>query len=322
MKKSEFELIGRIRKMFPSKPGITGIGDDAAVIEDGFLVTTDALCDGTHFLSDRVHFRDLGYKSLAVNVSDIAAMGGRPLHALLTVGLTKKTSDKQIEELLAGIKKCSKEFDIDLIGGDTVRSENLFISVTLFGKPVKKPVLRSGAKKDDFIYVSGKLGDSAIGLELLQKKNQFPVKEPAYFIKRHDIPQPRVRLMETLVKNYNIRSCIDCSDGFLADLGHICEMSGSGYLVDAGNLPVSAEKIGKSYRDGRRYFLGLAAGGGEDYELIFTSPDRIDGADIRKKTGIQVTCVGLITGNRGRFETVLDGKPLKPGEMKSGFSHF
>jgi thiamine-monophosphate kinase len=322
MKKGEFELIERIKKMFPARKGITGIGDDAAVIENGFLVTTDALCDGTHFLSKSVRFSDLGYKSMAVNVSDIAAMGGKPLHALLTLGLTKDTSDRRVEELLSGMKKCAGEFDFDLIGGDTVRSENLFLSVTMIGKPFGKPFLRSGAKKGDFIYVTGTLGDSAVGLDLLLKRNKFPVKDRAYFLKRHYIPQPRVDMIETLLKNYDIRSCIDCSDGLLADLGHICEMSRTGFRVELESLPLSTAKIGKGFETGRRYFLGLAAGGGEDYELIFTTPDIIDTSEVSKKTGIRVTRIGLITGDKGRFETTLDGKRLEPGELQSGYRHF
>lgn len=322
MKKGEFELIGKIRKQFPAKKGVTGIGDDAAVIENGFLVTTDALCDGTHFISGSVRFGDLGYKSMAVNVSDIAAMGGKPLHALLTLGLTDAVNDRKTDELLAGMKKCAKEFDFDLIGGDTVKTANFFISVTMIGKPFGKPVLRSGAKKGDFIYVTGTLGDSAVGLELVLKKNEYPVKDRAYFLKRHYLPEPRVQAIEALLKNYEIRSCIDCSDGLLADLGHICEMSGKGYFVELDKLPVSILKIGKVSPEGREHFLRLAAGGGEDYELIFTAPDEIDPERFREKTGIRVTRIGLITGKKGLYETVLDGKRLKPREIQSGYRHF
>lgn len=322
MNKGEFELIGRIRKLFPAAGNVTGIGDDAAVLENGWLVTTDALCDGTHFLSGKVRFSDLGYKAMAVNVSDIAAMGGKPLHALLTLGLTKSVSDRQIDELLAGMKKCSKEFGFDLVGGDTVMSGNFFLSITMIGRASGKPVLRSGAKKGDRVYVTGNLGDSAIGLEILLKKNRFPVKDRSYFLKRHHLPGPRTGIMETLARDYRIHSCIDCSDGFLADLGHICEMSGTGYRIDLDRLPVSMDKIGKSFDTGREYFLGLAAGGGEDYELIFTTPDEIDSDGFRRKTGIRLTEVGLITGRKGKYETLLDGRLLGPGEVRTGYRHF
>lgn len=318
----EFQLIDKIRRMFPAPGNITGIGDDAAVIENGFLVTTDALCEGTHFLSKKTDFTQLGYKAMAVNVSDIAAMGGKPLYALLTLGLSKKTDDLQIDGLLQGMKQCSDEFSFSLIGGDTVLATDLFISVTMIGKPYRSPILRSGAKEGDHIYVSGSLGDSAIGLQVLLKKIKFPVADRSYFLNRHAKPEPRVRLMEHLVDHYPIRSCIDCSDGFLADLGHICEMSGKGFKADLNKLPLSAGRIGKSFQEEPLYFLELAAGGGEDYELIFTSPEVLDTEEIKRSTGIPVTKVGLITGDSNRREISLNGKPIDMKSIKTGFKHF
>jgi thiamine-monophosphate kinase len=321
-KTGEFELIENIRKMFPTPAGVTGIGDDAAVIGGSYLVTTDALCEGTHFITGKTDFTDLGYKSMAVNVSDIAAMGGKPLYALLTLGLTSRTTDSQVSRLLAGMKECADEFSFSLVGGDTVKSKGLLISITLIGLPFGKPLLRSGAKEGDRIYVSGTLGDSAIGLDLLLKKSKFTVKDRPYFLSRHNKPSPRIKLAEYLVSHHTVHSCIDCSDGLLADLGHIGEMSGKGFRVELDRLPVSSGKIGKPFDKNRERVLELACGGGEDYELIFTSPDKLDTKEIEKNTGIRVTEIGLITGIAGDRNITLNGNPMDINKIRTGFRHF
>lgn len=317
----EFELIKKISRELPDKyKGHIGIGDDAAVIEKDLMITTDAMVDGVHFLSDQIDFRQLGYKSMAVNISDIAAMGGHPLYALLTIGISDKINDLQINQYIQGIQDIRREFDFDLIGGDTVKSGTFFISITMAGKPFKKPLTRKGARKNDRIYVSGSLGDSAIGLSFILGNSQYKVQDEKYFIERHYLPKARVNLIEFLCKKYRINSCIDISDGFMADLGHIAESSRLGYNINCDLLPVSSAQIGDSYQTVPMVYLNYALSGGEDYELIFSSPDNIDTEMVLKKTGVPVTFVGTMT--EGKYTLNYHGRELNTQNMPSGYRHF
>ncbi len=324
---SEFELIEKIKTQFPVKlTGTLGIGDDAAVIDcrklknNKFLVTTDALVDGVHFISDKIDFSDLGYKSMAVNISDIAAMGGRPLYALLTLGISGRINDRQIEEFFNGINRTRKIFPFDLTGGDTVFSGTFFISVTIIGEAFDKPLLRSGAKPGDYIYVTGSVGDSAVGLAEIQNNLKYPVSDHDYFINRHYLPTPRVELIKYLEENYNINSCIDVSDGLLGDLTHIAEMSGMGFELTLEKIPVSREKIGQSFEKDEMYFIELALSGGEDYELIFTSREIIDIRKVFEITGVAVTSIGKMT-EKG-YSLTMKGKPVELSNIRKSFSHF
>jgi thiamine-monophosphate kinase len=321
LKAGEFGLIGQIKENFsPLYRKAIGIGDDAAIIENNLLVTTDALVDGVHFLSDKINFEDLGYKSFAVNISDIAAMGGYPLYAFLTLGISKAIQDKQIREFLKGAQKIREKFKFDLLGGDTVSSGTFFISITMIGKPFHKPLTRSGAKAGDFIYMSGKSGDSAIGLEMIKRQMKHPVENKAYFLMRHYLPEPRVTLIQYLVKHFRINSCIDVSDGLLGDLSHIAEMSKTGFSLDADKIPISREEIGAFFSKNESYFKKLAFSGGEDYELLFTSPKKIDEKKVLKETGVFITEIGKITdGNKNIFS---QGKKINWKSIKKGFSHF
>lgn len=322
-KLGEFARIERVRKMFsgirnrdrgPGRLHQLGIGDDAAVIPPDYLVTTDALVDGVHFLSGRVAFRDLGWKSLAVNISDIAAMGGYPLYALLVMAIPSGLPDKKLDNYLSGLKTAARKYSVELIGGDTVRSPVLAFTITVIGRPFKKPVLRGGARAGDSIYVTGTFGDSAVGLELIRKKLKYPVKDPAYFLKRHDRPEPRVEPARRLVTKHEIHSCIDVSDGLLADLGHIADESRVGFSVDLDKIPVAKNRIGPSFQRDPRYFLDLAAGGGEDYELIFTSPDRIRDQGVTK--------IGTIPADRKKRTVIYQNRVLPVRSIRAGFSHF
>ncbi|OHD56348.1 MAG: thiamine-phosphate kinase [Spirochaetes bacterium GWF1_51_8] len=322
MKMNEFEMIRAIREMFSDLPVRgTGIGDDAAVLHHpGSLLTTDTMVDGVHFILDKTDLADLGYKVMAVNLSDIAAMGGYPDAALLTLGLPKPFTDAQFLRLMTGIHDSAILYRCALAGGDIVRSDTLFITVAMTGHPIKEPILRSGAKPGDIIYISNKVGDSALGLKLLQAPHSVKVKSANYFLSRHFCPSPRLKLIEYLTEHYIIRSCIDISDGVLADLQHIAEESGTGYFLEMNELPVSAEEIGKEFEKDPFFFYTLAATGGEDYELLFTSEQSIDSAAVYEHTGVSVTPVGRIleSGYRiGYFE-----KEFSPSDFKTGFRHF
>jgi thiamine-monophosphate kinase len=321
----EFELIEKIRKEFiPADRTVTGIGDDAAVIvkkeNEKALVSTDTLVEGVHFLKGKISFRDLGYKSITVNMSDIAAMGGVPAYALLTLGLPADISGADMDEFIQGMLYIRDKLPFDLVGGDTVKSPSLFITVTMIGYTKTKPLLRSGARPGDYIYVTGSLGDSAIGLSIITDSLKEPVLDKDYFTLRHYRPFPRVSLMHYLKKRYDINSAIDISDGLLADLAHIADESAAGFRIDIEKLPLPQNHIGPSFESSAEYFYNFAMCGGEDYEIVFTSPDMIDPEFVKRYTGARLTCIGRII-EAGR-DVYLNGKKLEWEGLGKGYLHF
>lgn len=295
MKKNEFELIETIKRRFAiDDRRIIGIGDDAAKIAGNKLITTDAIVDGVHFIAKKVDFDDLGYKSLAVNISDIAAMGGYPEYAVITMGIPSNLPDENIDKFMEGVQAIRDEFAFEVVGGDTVRSETFFVSVTMVGELFAQPLTRDKARHKDILYVSGSVGDSAIGLHQILGDLKYEVADPEYFIGRHYCPTPRVKLIEFLVKHYHIRACIDISDGLLGDLMHISRASNVGFFLEIDELPLSGHKIGDSIRKDAYYFYEMALNGGEDYELLFTSPDEISVKKVLESVGVPITPIGYI----------------------------
>jgi thiamine-monophosphate kinase len=318
---NEFGLIREIQKRFPMMHTKTvGIGDDCAVLDGQRLVTTDALVDGVHFLSAKADFNDIGYKAAAVNISDLAAGGGYPLYAWLTLGIPDTLPDEKIDQFLRGLEEARRDFPFDLVGGDTVKSPVFFVSMTFEGKVFGKPLLRSGAKKGDYVYVTGRIGDSRIGLELVKGSLRHEVLDRAYFLQRHYRPAPRVALMSYLDSSYEIRSAIDLSDGLLADAAHVAEASGVGFFIDLEDIPLSRDRIGSSVLKDERYFLGLALNGGEDYEIFFTSPERIDCDKALEKTGVPVTSIGYV--REGASILNWNDAESSPEDWPAGFTHF
>ncbi len=320
----EFELIDRIREIFKTEGPVTGIGDDAAVIGNGtgkkMLLTTDALVEGVHFTPEITGYKDLGYKSMAVNMSDIAAMGGLPAYALLTLGIPGGTSGSALDSLLEGIRGILEKEHCSLVGGDTVRSPCLFISVTMAGYTDTRPIMRSGAAAGEHIYVTGTLGDSSIGFSILSGGLEYDVGDRDYFTMRHNRPDARVKEMQYLKSHYRIGAAIDISDGLLGDLEHIAFESGKGFRIDADKIPVSTDAIGPAFEKEREFFYEFAWSGGEDYEILFTSPDIIDADTVRRETGTGVSMIGEVTGE-GR-EVYYSGKRLAWEKLKKGYVHF
>ncbi|MEK6529154.1 MAG: thiamine-phosphate kinase, partial [Nitrospirota bacterium] len=248
----EFGLIKRLRtRHADSSPEILkGIGDDAAAVKiksQITLITTDMLLEGIHFNLSFTTFYQLGYKTLAVNISDILAMGGKPRYFLLGLGLPATYLARDIDELYSGIMKLAKKFKVAVIGGDTCASgKGLVLSGTLLGE-ANGIITRSGARPGDAIFVTDSLGDSAMGLELLKKlkiKNPRPrlsgtnlealSPDIRTLIKKHLMPEPRA-----LKKTSGITSMIDVSDGLLIDLSHICDESNAGALIYIDKIPIS-----------------------------------------------------------------------------------
>ncbi len=315
---SEFDLIKRYFTR-PAQTAELGVGDDAALlrIEPGMelAVSVDMLVSGTHFFADTDPFW-LGHKSLAVNVSDLAAMGAQPRWALLAVSLPE-ADEPWLKRFSEGFFSLALQHGVELIGGDTTRGP-LNISVTIMGEvPHGTALRRSGARSGDDIWVSGRLGDAALALAHLRGEITLPDAQFSACAPALHGPQPRVAL--GLALRGLASGAIDISDGLLADLGHILECSAVGAEIRFDALPVSealrpylAEPLGRH----------CALAGGDDYELCFTAPAAQRGAvqSISRHLGLPLTPIGVIVP--GNACTVRDenGGIIKMGE--SGFDHF
>ena len=266
---TEFDLIRQLSSRFSVPDGVIGIGDDCAVIGDT-LVTTDLLAEGVHFLLDGISPFDLGYKSAAVNISDIAAMGGLPKYAFLSIALPT-VNDGWLAAFSDGFASCCHRYGVTLLGGDTSASAGgIFINVTLMGEcPHGTALLRSGARPGDLICVTGTLGDSAAGLRLIQEMADQVGHDENVLLHRHCHPEPRVDEGIALRNCPGVHSMMDISDGIAADLPHILEASGVGATVDFATLPLS-EELRRLCASRSWDPVDLALCGGEDYELLFT----------------------------------------------------
>ena len=270
----EFGLIERIRARFPSPKWAMGIGDDCAVVpqQNGqeSLISTDMLIEGTHFLRDDITPYQLGWKSAAVNLSDIAAMGGHPLGTFLSLALPANLSVEWIDEFLRGYADISGQFSVPLLGGDTTASpDRICINVTVYGEtPYGRERLRSAARVGDLICVTGALGDSAAGLKAILKGGERDA-DVQMLIDRHYLPKPRIAEGIELAANLQVHAMMDISDGIGSDLQHILDASGVGAEIKTEDIPLSLALKRVCKRLGWDP-LELAIGGGEDYELLFT----------------------------------------------------
>ncbi len=318
---SEFYFIDRIRKQFSFAGSELGIGDDCAVIpfsdNESYLITSDALVEDIHFALDITSFEDLGWKALAVNLSDIAAMGGIPKYFFISIAVPKTISHDSLTRFYDGIKDISSEFNVTLLGGDTTASKkHLFVSITAVGIGQNdKILLRSGTKAGDKIYVTGTLGDSAAGLALLRdqsarQRNDHPM------IRKHLHPIPRLHEMTYLNTHYKIHSAIDLSDGLSGDLGHILSENGVGAHILWKNLPLSVELL--SWED-KHQVEEFVLHGGEDYEVLFTSPEEINSEDLLREHKIILNKIGEITDSKGLQLTINGSQVLI---SPSSFDHF
>lgn len=325
----EFGLIDRIRARFPQPaPPELGIGDDAALLNPSpgmqLVVSTDLLAEGVHFERSFGQLRLLGRKSLAVNLSDLAAMGARPRWFFLSLAIPAGFPLEEIEALLDGLAEQAAEHGVLLTGGDTCGSKSgLVISVTIMGEQRPELVLRrSGARPGDEVWVSGTLGDSALGLRLLHAKageNDDVATE--YVVFRHLDPTPRCNLGQALAEAGLASAMIDISDGLLADLGHVCHQSGCGAEIMLEHLPRSPQ-FQAIASTASLFPWQLVVAGGEDYELCFTAPpdNRAAILELAKIAGIPVTVVGKVTDSGQVVARLPDGSNFQPSA--SGYTHF
>lgn len=306
----EFGLIGRFNESFkPALPEtVKGIGDDAAVIDLGEaygLLSTDLLLEGVHFDLTFAPLKHLGYKAVAVNVSDIAAMNGIPGQLTVSLAVSNRFSVEAIDELYSGIKAACKDFRVDLVGGDLSSSRSgLLISISVFGKVAKdKIAYRNTAKPNDLLCVTGDLGGAYMGLQILEREKAVFLADPnmqpefegkEYVLQRQLKPEARMDVVYELAEAGVIpTSMIDVSDGLASDLLHICAQSGVGAVVYEENLPLDEETY-LAATELKLSPITAAMNGGEDYELLFT----VRQADYDKvKNNPKISVIGYITDN-------------------------
>ena len=272
----EDELIRKIAADGPSaaigRQLTLGIGDDAALFTakrgHQTVLTCDWFLEGTHFLRDKHPADAVGWKCLARALSDIAAMGGQPRCFLLSLALPKKLTGRWLTEFLTGLKRAAARFSCPLVGGDTTPREQVLINVTAVGEVRSgRAILRSGAREGDLIYVSGFLGEAALGLHLLRKSKARHLRANR-LLKKHLYPEPRLALGKWLADKGIATAMIDISDGLSTDLYRLCSASGVGALLDSDGFPVP--RVPTSLRRRLGDPLNAALHGGDDYELLFT----------------------------------------------------
>ena len=317
--RGEFDLI---RTMFErwNASGVAGdMGDDAALLPFSdsqlLVVTVDMLIEGRHFKSEWSSWKDIGYKSIAVNLSDIAAMGARPANLFISLGLTEElTTSDAFDELIKGMEEICHEFGCTIDGGDTTRSEqDAIISVTAMGKAQQSQVKkRDAARPGDIIAVTGTLGDAAAALDLLlDQTTTTPPDAKAIFDRLHR-PVPRVKEGMWLATRPGVHAMIDLSDGLAGDIKHIMERSRCGAEIDLDRLPLSDELRQVAQLNNRNAAI-LAGRGGDDYELLFTvSPDRWDNLKeaFEAELSLPVSSIGTITDAEGDLEFTEAGQKL------------
>ncbi|MCH1924455.1 thiamine-phosphate kinase [Shewanella sp. C32] len=295
-----------------------GIGDDCALVQPAehksIAISCDTLVENVHFLPD-MPAQALGYKALAVNLSDLAAMGAEP--AWMTLALTlPEADDTWLEQFSNGLFEAADYYMISLVGGDTTRGPRS-ITITVNGQiPEGKALTRGGARPGDWIYVTGSLGDSALGLDILQHKRQVRTEHREYLVNRHYHPTPRVLAGQSL--RGIASSAIDLSDGLYSDIQHVMKASGVGAVIEVEQLPLSqAMRDSVDSEAARNYALC----GGEDYELLFTVPEAQRGAlDVAlSHAGVKFTKIGQIYAQQ-KLTLMLAGKEYVP--TASGFQHF
>ena len=321
----EFDLITRLENILgksitQNAGGIhLSIGDDTAVLnpqEDIQLLTTDTMVENVHFLPGITSMKDLGWKSIASNYSDVASMGGRPLSVVITLGLKPNQYVKDVEDIYHGVRDHCSNYGGYIVGGDIVRSETFFISVTVLGVNESKTFMsRTNASPGDQIAVTGEIGSAAAGLELLSHGKTATHNIPSQFIAAHNRPIPKIQAGTKLLES-GVKTAMDISDGLVGDLMKICHSSDVSATIELDRIPIN--------RDLKNYFpddwLKLVLGGGEDYELLFTAPEHVMTClpdDVKGSS----TIIGTI--NNGPPEVILsdvNGNRHTTGDI--GWDHF
>lgn len=315
MKISEFELIDRLRKKIPRRlQGPLGIGDDAGVLPGAgtglprpCILTTDTIVEGVDFRFGEISPERAGRKSLAVNLSDVAAMGAQPVAFVVALGIPKNLSEHWIEKFYEGMIGLAKRYSVHCVGGDISRAREFFVSITLVGREGKGSIVtRAGARPGDWIAVTGSLGGSILG--------------------RHFRFEPRIWEGLFLSYRFHPHSMIDISDGLVQDLGHILKASRVGAQLDLDQIPVSSDAQKLARRNFQKA-LEHALTDGEDFELLFTIPaarrKRLESEWRKHFPRVRLSWIGRIQTRREKIEWCWKGKRIPPPRLKkAGFAHF
>ena len=309
----EFQLIDTLHRRY-GRTGprvVRGIGDDAAVVTalkgHEWVVTTDLVTEGVHFDLTTATCEEIGYKAAVANLSDIAAMGAKPDYLLVSMASPTSRTAADIERLYRGIMRACRPYGVELIGGDTSASlQGLFVNIVLIGSvPAGRALTRDGAQAGHLIYVTGTLGDSLAGLNLLSGRRSLKgsfgamTRTDQGLVRRHLRPTPRLEIGYTLSTQRLATAAIDLSDGLSGDLRHVCAQSHVGADIDADALPISPALRGYAQRH-RIDPLELALQGGEDYELLFTIAPRhrLTVERLGRETACKLSCIGIVRPHR------------------------
>lgn len=324
----EFGLIDLLAKMIadaqshqsaPRQP-VVGIGDDAAVWHSDAptqLATVDSLIQDVHFSLSTISWKELGWKSLAVNLSDIAAMGGVPEYALVSLALPEDTEVEDVAALYEGMIELVQQFQVAIVGGDTSESPVLAITITVLGSRQDKNILRRAtARPGEKIAVTGYLGSAAAGLEMLTHKLEFSPEVTSYLRDAFCRPQPRLAEGKLLLKQ-GVTTAIDISDGLLSDLRHICQASHVSARVEVDRIPI--QSVVKDNFGDRA--LELALTGGEDYELLFTGTAEAV-KNVKAEAPCPVTIVGEIVAGQPGELSLFDSNGNPVNLFEAGWEHF
>ncbi len=336
-------FLERLRERVP-EPGPhvkLGIGDDAAVLSlaagENALLSTDVLVEGIHFTAQTLPPSFVGRKAVAVNASDIAAMGGRPVAILVSLSVSVSADVGPLFELFDGLIARAGELGIDLVGGNLSASPGpMVLSVTILGTSPEGALLtRSGARPGQLIFVSGKLGAASEGLDLLReglamsasgavlvpaalREGPVPLAEPC--LRAHMDPEPRIELGQFLSRADAVGACIDLSDGLARDLGRLCLASGVGARIEERSLPIHPGVLAWE-RAKRRPPLEKALSGGEDYELLFTVENEDAVSEFRDREAVPITCIGKVNEAREGIQLILR-EGTERALNQGGWDHF
>jgi len=325
----EFGFIKRISETFNQKlpEGIVGIGDDCAVIpidkNSCLLVTTDMLVEDVHFMKKKISPFELGYKSLAVNLSDIAGMGGKPESAYISIAIPSETEVEWLDEFYEGVHNLANSEKILLLGGDTTKSpDKLVINFTVLGKAKPDCIkYRSTAKVNDIICVTDYVGDSGGGLMILLGDLEMN-SDSSYLVQRHHKPHPQIQEGMWLASKPEVHAMMDISDGIDSDIQRIMESSGCGALIELNKLPISPalRRVSAKYNWDP---LEISASGGEDYCLLVTvEPDAYENlaSEFKSKFNRELTNIGVIKDKDYGLQYIKNG--IKAQLKKHGYDHF
>jgi len=304
----EFELIARLCARLPqSRRLVLGPGDDCAILASSpkpLLITIDSMVEGVHFKLGWGTPAMLGAKALAVNLSDIAAMGGKPTVCVINLAIRPGLDTRFFDELYRGLGKAAAAAGVAVAGGNITRASELAITIALLGEVERQPMRRDAARPGDKIYVTGTVGDAALGLRILQNKISAAGSAREYLVKRFLQPAAQVAAGRKLARIKPSPAAIDISDGLWQDLGHVLERSEVGAKVDSTALPLSA-----AYRQVYGGNCDLALSGGDDYELLFCMRARTSEAELSRRLGVKVRCIGEITHEKQALLVSGTGEP-------------